>query len=85
MRAYDKGIESFVAAAGESIRFERQRRYRKRDEVSVAAALDLDVGRLFVGRELESLVGVTAEVVCDHWGAIDRLNELVRSDSIKAP
>ena len=85
MRTYDKGIESGLASPGELIRFERQRRYRKRDELSVSAALDLDVGRLFVGRELESLVHVTAEVVCDQWGAIDRLSELVRWGWIKAP
>jgi len=49
-------------------------------------ALDLDIGRLFVGRELASLLDVTAEVVCDQWGAIDRLNGLVRSvGSNKAP
>ena len=84
MRAYDKGIESDLAAPGELIRFERQRRYRRRDEVAVSAAHDLDVGRLFVGRELESLVRVTAEVVCDQWGAIDRLNEFVRWGWIKA-
>lgn len=85
IRAYDKGTESGLASPGELIRFERQRRYRKRDELSVSAALDLDVGRLFVGRELQSLVGVTAEVVCDQWGAIDRLNEFVRWGWIKAP
>lgn len=85
MRAYDKGIESGLASPGEFIRFERQRRYRKRDELSVSAALDLEVGRLFVGRELESLVRVTAEVVCDQWGAIDRLNEFVHCGWIKAP
>jgi hypothetical protein len=85
MRAYDKGIESGLAPAGEVIRFERQRRYRKRDELSVSSAVDLDVGRLFTGRELEALVRVTAEVVCDQWGAIDRLSELVRWGWIKAP
>jgi hypothetical protein len=85
MRAYDKGVESSLASPGELIRFERQRRYRKRDELSVAAALDLDMPGLFVGRELESLVRVTAEVVCDQWGAIDRLNELVRWGWIKPP
>jgi hypothetical protein len=85
MRAYDKGIESGLAPAGELIRFERQRRYRKQRELAISAALDLDVARLFVGRELESLARVTAEVVCDQWGAIDRLNELVRWGSIKAP
>jgi len=43
------------------------------------------VAQLFIGRELESLARVTAEVVCDEWGAIDRLNELVRWGWIKAP
>jgi len=36
MRAYDKGIESGVASPGELIRFERQRRYHERDELSVS-------------------------------------------------
>lgn len=85
MRTYDKGVESGTAPPGELIRFERQRRYRKEKELSVSAALNLDVRGLFVGRELESLAGVTAEVVCDQWGAIDRLNELVRWGWIKAP
>ena len=49
------------------------------------AALELDVARLFIGRELESLARVTAEVVCDERGAIDRINELVRLGWIKAP
>jgi hypothetical protein len=84
MRAYDKGVESGLAPAGELIRFERQRRYRKRSELSVSAASELDVAELFIGRELESLVRVTAEVVCDEWGAVDRLNELVRWGAIKA-
>jgi hypothetical protein len=85
MRAYDKGVESRLAPPGKLIRFERQRRYRKRDELAVSAALDLDVPGLFIGRELRSLACVTAEVVCDQWGAIDRLNELVRWGWIKAP
>jgi len=85
MRAYDKGVESGLAPAGELIRFERQRRYRKRSELLVSAAAELDVAQLFVGCELESLARVTAEVVCDAWGAIDRLNELVRWGWIKAP
>jgi hypothetical protein len=85
MRAYDKGIEASLAPAGELIRFERPRRYRKERELAVSAAVELDTARLFVGRELESLARVTAEVVCDQWGAIDRLNELVRWGWIKAP
>jgi hypothetical protein len=85
MRAYDKGVESGRAPAGELIRFERQRRYRKRSELSVSAAAEFDAAQLFVGRELDSLACVTAEVVCDAWGAIDRLNELVQWGWIKAP
>jgi hypothetical protein len=84
MRAYDKGIEAGLAAPGELIRFERQRRYRKTAERTIAMALELDVRELFVGRELNSLVDVTAETVCDTWGAIDRLNELVRHQRIRA-
>jgi hypothetical protein len=84
MRAYDKGVESGLAPPGELIRFERQRRYRKRDELPLSSALELDVARFFIGRELESLVHVASEVVCDEWGAVDRLNELVRCGLIKA-
>ena len=84
MRAYDKGVESDLASPGELIRFERQRRYRKHAEMSVEVATELDVARLFVGRELESLSRVSAEVVCDFWGAVDRLNDLVRRGSITA-
>jgi hypothetical protein len=85
MRAYDKGVESALASPGELIRFERQRRYRKRSELSVTDAGELNVAQLFVGRELDSLVRVSAEVVCDVWGAIDRLNELVRCGAITGP
>jgi hypothetical protein len=84
MRAYDKGIEAGIAPPGELIRFERQRRYRKTAERSVAQALEFDPRELFVGRELASLIDVTAETVCDTWGAIDRLNELVRRAEIRA-
>ena len=38
MRAYDKGVEADIAPAGQLIRFERQRRYRKPAERSVAGA-----------------------------------------------
>jgi hypothetical protein len=77
MRAYDKGVEADIAAPGELIRFERQRRYRKAAEKSVAMALELEPRELFIGRELKSLIDVTAETVSDTWGAIDRLNEYV--------
>jgi hypothetical protein len=85
MRAYDKGVESQTAAPGEIIRFERQRRYRKSVELSLVRAVDLDLRSVFVGRELRSLAEVSAEVVCDLWGAIDRLNELVLEGTIAAP
>jgi hypothetical protein len=85
MRAYDKGIEAGIARSGELIRFERQRRYRKDAERTVAMTLGLDAGELFVGRELRSLVDVTAETVCDTWGAIDRLNELMWQGRITPP
>jgi hypothetical protein len=84
MRAYDKGIEAGIAAPGELIRFERQRRYRKTAEKSVAMALELEPRELFIGRELESLVDVTAETVSDTWGAVDRLNEYVRQGRVRA-
>jgi len=84
MRAYDKGVEARIAAPGELIRFERQRRYRKTAERTVALALELDPRELFIGRELDALVDVTAETVCDTWGAIDRVNELVWQGRIRA-
>lgn len=85
MRAYDKGIEASIARPGELIRFERQRRYRKTAEKAVVQALELDPGQLFIGRELDALVELRAETVCDTWGAIDRLNELVQQRRLTAP
>ena len=84
MRAYDKGVEAGIALPGELIRFERQRRYRKNAELLVAGAASLDLSTTFIGRELRSLSEVTAEVVCDPGGAIDRLSELVRQGRITA-
>ncbi len=84
LRAYDKGVESELASPGELIRFERQRRYRKEKELLLMSALELNTAQLFIGRELESLARVTTEVVCDTWGAIDRINELVRWGRITA-
>lgn len=84
MRAYDKGVEAGIAPPGELIRFERQRRYRKPAERSAAQALELDPRELFIGRELQSLVDVTAETVCDTWGAIDRLNDLMWQGRVRA-
>jgi hypothetical protein len=84
MRAYDKGIEAGIASPRELIRFERQRRYRKTAEKTIGMALELDTRELFIGRELASLVDVTAETVCDTWGAIDRLTELARCGRITA-
>jgi hypothetical protein len=84
IRAYDKGVEAGIAGPGEVIRFERQRRYRKTAERTVAMALELDPRELFVGRELRSLVDVTAETVCDTWGAIDRLNQLMWQGRVRA-
>jgi hypothetical protein len=84
MRAYDKGIEAGIVPPGQLIRFERQRRYRKTAERTVAMAVELDPRELFIGRELASLIDVTAETVCDTWGAIDRLNQLMRQGRITA-
>jgi hypothetical protein len=84
MRAYDKGIEAGIAQPGQLIRFERQRRYRKTSEKTLDQALELDPRDLFIGRELASLVDVIAETVCDTWGAIDRLNQLMWQGRITA-
>lgn len=84
MRAYDKGVEAGTAAPGEIIRFERQRRFRKRREPAVDQAATFNLDDVFVGRELRSLVDTSAEVVCDRWGAIDRLNELAHCEVISS-
>ena len=84
MRAYDKGVESGLAPAGQVIRFERQRRFRKQREPSIEHAATYDLDGVFVGRELRSLMDVSAEVVCDLWGAVDRLNDLARAEVITA-
>jgi len=84
LRAYDKGVESGTAQPGEVIRLERQRRYRKSVEPSVQQSVSYELEKVFVGRELQSLVDVSAEVVCDVWGAVDRLNEYARGGVITA-
>ena len=67
MRAYDKALRQ-ASPHLEVVRFERQRRARRREPAVDQAASFLN--EVFVGRELGALVDVSAEVVCDRWGAI---------------
>ena len=76
LRMYDKGRETGLVAPGEWIRFERQRRWRKVRERTVAEVIE-SPHSAFVGRELARLVdGVERVDVCNRWGAVERLREL---------
>lgn len=79
LRLYDKGVESGTAAPGERLRLERQRRYRKTAERTVAQLLEAGPVHSFVGRELAELVLAERDVVvCNRLGAIAQLQELVQ-------
>ncbi len=74
LRLYDKGRETGTAAPGEWLRLERQRRYRKSRERTVAELVGEGLHGAFVGRELVRLVAGVEDVhVCDRAGAVDRL------------
>ena len=68
MRAYDKALRQ-ASPHLEVVRFEQRQRRRKRREPAVDQAASF-LNEVFVGRELGALVDVSAEVVCDRWGAI---------------
>lgn len=68
-RAYDKGVEAELAAPGELIRFERQQRFRKQREQTVAQYLAGDLRAQYVGR-LEKLREIDEVVVCDVVSAL---------------
>jgi len=77
LRMYDKGRETGMAAPGEWIRLERQRRWRRTRERTVADFVGESLYDSFVGRELSRLVeGVERVEICDRWGAVERLSEL---------
>lgn len=84
-RAYDKGVESGTAPPGELVRFERQRRFRASREMPVAAIRGLDLGRMFVGRELASFIAADrAQIVCDAHGAANMLGALVDAGELSS-
>lgn len=81
LRGYDKGVESGTAGPGERIRVERQRRFRKRDELAVEAFIAEDLAAIYLG-SLGRFLDVGEVVVADVVGAIARLSELQAADTI---
>jgi hypothetical protein len=79
LRAYDKGIESGTAPAGERIRVERQRRFRKTREPSLAMLSSADLHSMYIGREFAHLQNLKTATVCDVEGAIETLWERAES------
>jgi hypothetical protein len=78
LRLYDKGVETGQAPPGMWVRLERQRRARKDRERTIAQAKAAGLRESFVGRELDALLaGEVATTVCDRWGAIEQVRELV--------
>jgi predicted transcriptional regulator len=65
LRAYDKGVESKTLPPGERIRVERQRRYRKEREQTVAQLASADLHSIYLGKEFASLVNLPTATVCD--------------------
>jgi hypothetical protein len=79
LRAYDKGVESRTERAGQRIRVERQKRYRKEREPSVGQLQDSDLRKAFWGREFARLSELPSATVCDVAGALDVLYERCES------
>jgi hypothetical protein len=78
LRLYDKGVETGQAPPGMWVRLERQRRARKDRERTIAQAQGAGLRESFVGRELDALLaGEVATTVCDRWGAVEQVRELV--------
>jgi hypothetical protein len=72
LRLYDKGVETGQAEPGEWVRLERQRRYRKDRERTVAQLLAVPLAETFAGRELSSIVEAgTVVSVCDQVSAVE--------------
>jgi len=84
LRAYDKGVESGTAAAGERIRLERQARFPKARE-RVAHELVDEAARLYVGRELRTLVELAPgrHDVGDVPAAVDTLRARVERGQLR--
>jgi hypothetical protein len=81
LRAYDKGVESGTAKAGQRIRMERQKRFRKTAEPSSAEFQLYDLRKIFWGREFAKLSGLPTATVCDVRGALEALCERCTSYS----
>lgn len=83
LRLYDKGVEAGIAGPGELLRLERQRRFRKSREVSVASLRPEDLRESYVGRELRTLVGIEREhELVTRAGAIESLRSLLAHGTI---
>jgi hypothetical protein len=83
LRLYDKGVESDTAAPGEHLRGERQRRMRKGRELVALELPNVNLGALYVGRELVKLAAADESVtICNTATAIDLLNGLARAGSV---
>jgi len=82
-RLYDKGVESETAAPGTRLRGERQRRMRKGRELVAAALPSLDLGSLYIGRELRPFAAADRSVtVCNTLDAVEVLNALARAGTV---
>jgi hypothetical protein len=83
LRAYDKGVERQTHKPGEWVRLERQRRYHKANEMSVAQMTGTPPRKLFI-QGLERLEGANTsldDLSLEQWGllifsAVDRLDIL---------
>lgn len=82
-RVYDKGIEQGTHPAGERIRFERQRRYRKDRARTVAEWRAASLPGWFAGRELGKLwTRSDGFTVCDRGAAGQVLAEKARAGAL---
>jgi hypothetical protein len=77
LRLYDKGVETGQHGPGTWLRLERQRRWRKEREPTVADVLAQELGTVYAGRELRALVEAGGDVVlCTRDGAVAELRRL---------
>lgn len=80
-RMYDKGLESASCSAGELVRYERQVRWEKRHEPSLAEALQFRVGDLYA-QQLKSFMGERDLVVVPAVSGVDAIWRLEESGAI---
>jgi hypothetical protein len=84
IRAYDKALESGQGEPGSRVRFERQRRYRRERAPLLGQALELDLARVFLGRELIPFVNIVDQgAYGDTRQAVDRVAALAAAGTIK--